>query len=449
MKKVLRIGIPVLLAVLLVSGGVFAVLVSGVLHKSDAQSIDLSVQPKDVPDDLKYLYTFNEVDKIDGYLAHPDSVLLKDGSLLQMYPKGHGRGPILTKLSFDGGLTYPKSLENTPKSWELSEETPTVYRLQFTDGKTSDKLIVISANPDWGDEPTVGGFNCSVSTDEAKTWTEFQLFYPKDGENGVIPIVAMASLTQLKENGKFVDKWMGFFHDRQFDNYKSILTFDEAGNPQWSAPEKYFAQHEAIEKESNMCEVEVIRSEGGQGDELCLLTRSNSKRMNTLISFSADEGKTWSAPREVPDALNGERHKAEYAPDGRLVIAFRSISRDRVRAKLYSGTTGVGHFYSNGPVVWVGTYEDLKNGADGQYRVKLAHTYFDNQKKPQDNANADTGYCGNTVLEDGTFVISTYGKFSPDETYTDADGKVQLKTYIVSKRINLADLDRLAELQKK
>ena len=40
----------------------------------------------------------------------------------------------------------------------------------------------------------------------------------------------MASLTRLKENGEFVDKWMGFFHDSDFYNYKTILTFDENGN---------------------------------------------------------------------------------------------------------------------------------------------------------------------------------------------------------------------------
>jgi len=38
-----------------------------------------------------------------------------------------------------------------------------------------------------------------------------------------VPIVAMASLTQLKENGQFVDKWMGLFYDGDFYNYKSIL----------------------------------------------------------------------------------------------------------------------------------------------------------------------------------------------------------------------------------
>ncbi len=121
----------------------------------------------------------------------------------------------------------------------------------------------------------------------------------------------MSSLTRLKENGEFVDKWMGLFHDRDFYNYKTILTFDQEGNMQWSVPEKYFSAHREIEKSSNMCEVEVIRSDRGKGDELCLISRSNSKKINSLVSFSDDEGKTWSEPVEAPAAHNGERHKAD------------------------------------------------------------------------------------------------------------------------------------------
>ena len=71
---------------------------------------------------------------------------------------------------------------------------------------------------------------------------EFQTFYGEGQFPKVIPIVAMSSLTQLKENGRFVDKWMGIFHDAKFTNFKTILTFDEQGNMRWSMPEPYFVQ---------------------------------------------------------------------------------------------------------------------------------------------------------------------------------------------------------------
>ncbi len=408
-------------------------------------TLDLSVMPEDKKGtEFEYLYQLSVVDSSLDYAAHPDSVLLRDGSIFTAYPAGHGKGAILNKLSLDGGVSWSSQVENTPASWETSLETPTVYRLEFTDG--SEKLILISANPKWPNMKTDGGFNCSLSSDEGRTWTEFERFYDKSSSYPVIPIVAMSSLTRLKENGEFVDKWMGLFHDSDFYNYKTILTFDEKGNMHWSTPEKYFAQYRDIEKSSNMCEVEVIRSEGGTGDELCLITRSNSKKINSLISFSADEGKTWSEPVEAPAALNGERHKAEYTPDGRLYITFRSIERG-LKAKLSAKSMKDRNrgWTSEGLVAWVGTYEDLKKGSEGQYRIKLAHIYDEGQTEPEYYANADTGYCGNVVLSDGTIVTCGYGKFDPD--VRTSDGK-EIRTSICSKRINLAHTDALVAEMK-
>lgn len=405
--------------------------------------LDLSV----MPDELKgtkyeYLYELTTVDNSTDYMAHPDSVLLKNGNILTVYPAGHGKGAVLNKVSTNGGVSWDSKVENTPSSWVNSQETPTVYRLEFSDG-TPDKLILISANPKWPNSKTTGGFECSISFDEGQTWSEFRRFYSLEDENSVVPIVAMASLTRLKENGEFVDKWMGFFHDADFYNYKTILTFDEDGNMHWSVPEKYFAQHREIEKSSNMCEVEVIRSDMGKGDELCLITRSQSKKINSLVSFSTDEGKTWSEPKELPAALNGERHKAEYTPDGRLFITFRSIERgEKARENAKTATDRTRGWISEGLVAWVGTYEDLKNGTEGQYRIKLAHIYDNSQTKPEYYANADTGYCGNVVLEDGTIVTCSYGKYKADEKT--ANGK-EYRTSIHSKRVNLIDTDELVE----
>lgn len=403
--------------------------------------LDLSVMPEEIKGtQYEYLYRLSVVDNSKDYMAHPDSVLLRDGNILTVYPAGHGKGAVLNKISADGGVSWNEKIENTPKSWESSLETPTVYRLEFKDG--TEKLILISANPKWPKMSTPGGFECSLSEDEGKTWTEFRRFYGNDSSTPVVPIVAMASLTRLKEDGEFADKWMGFFHDSKFHNYKTILTFDENGNMQWSVPEKYLVHHRATEKNAQMCEIEVIRSDMGKGDELCLIARSQSKKINSMVAFSVDEGKTWSKPGGAPPALNGERHKADYTPDGRLFITFRSIERGskaRYYAKAADLTKG---WISEGLIAWVGTYEDLKNGTEGDYRIKLAHIYDNGQRVPEYCANADTGYCGNVVLDDGTVVTSSYGKYDPDEKTS--DGK-SLKTFICSKRINLKDTDVLVE----
>lgn len=407
--------------------------------------VDLGVLPENTPEDLKYLYNYSIVDDNAGYLGHPDSVLLNNGELLTFYPKGHGKGAVLSKISDNGGISYDKTIKNQPLSWEKSLETPTVYRLQFTNGK--EKLILISANSKWPGMSTPGGFNSSISDDEGESWTEFKRFWGNDSEMPLIPIVAMASLTRLKENGEFVDKWMGLFHDSSFVNYKTILTFYENGDYNWSKPEPYLEQYRDIEVYAGVCEVECIRSEVGKGDELCLIARCNKKRNTSLLSFSADEGKTWSKPVEAPVSLNGERHKAEYTHDGRLFITFRSIERDRKRVKKMRKLGGEKTWYSEGWVAWVGNYDDLKNGTEGQYRIKIAHTYLPKQTQPSIVANADTGYCGNAVLSDGTIVTSSYGVFSPEEkecgTYTTDKGRQKRKTFIVSKRIKLSDVEKL------
>lgn len=402
--------------------------------------IRLDVKPDNVPQELSYLYETSVLDDALDYLGHPDSILFKDGRIMTVYPSGHGKGAIRGKISTDGGFTYPLDIENQPKSWETSRETPTIYRLEFSDG-TPDKIILFSGNPDWHDgKGSIGGFNFSLSDDEGKNWTEFELCFSKKQGYNLIPIVAMASLTRLKENGEFVDKWMAFFHDSKFINYKTILSF-ENGKAVWSDPEPYFSEYRTIEKKSNMCEVEVVRSDCGKGDMLCLIGRSNNKNYNSLLSFSKDEGKTWSRPVFVPSALNGERHKADYTPDGRLFITFRSIERDRKKVKRNSEVKNRS-WYSEGWVAWVGTFDDLLNGNEGQYRIKLDHTYLAKQNAPAITANADTGYCGNVVLPDGTIITSTYGQFGLKNN----DGK--FKTYVVSKRINLNDIDKLYSLLK-
>ena len=407
--------------------------------------VDLSLAPKGISEEFKYLYEYTVIDEGKGYLGHPDSCKINKDEILTFYPEGHGRGKVLAKKSVDGGLTYTEAFENPPESWEKSKETPTVYRLEFTNGNIKDKLILICGNPKWWDEKgSVGGFNCSVSDDEGKTFSEFELFFA--GE--IYPIVAMSSLTKLKENGEFTDKWMGLFHDKNFVNYKTILSFDEDGKMHWSRPEPYFSKYREAEKSTQMCEVECVRSDGGKGDELMLITRSNSKKANSLLSFSNDEGKTWSAPVFAPSAINGERHKADYLNDGRLFISFRSIERDRKKVLRYSEKRLRG-WYSEGWIAWVGTYDDLKNGREGQYRIKIAHTYLPKQDEPQRVANADTAYCGNVVLSDGTVVTSSYGIFSADKkesgSYDTDKGKLKRKTFIVSKRIKIQDTDKLAE----
>lgn len=251
------------------------------------------------------------------YLGHPDSVLLDDGTIYTMYPKGHGIGPIVVKKSTDGGLTWSERL-STPASWTTSQETPTLYEVEKPDG--TKRLQMISGLVRNGNT----GFKTAYSDDNGATWSEFKAFYEGSGKAG---IVAMASLTRLKNpDGSWSHRYMGIFHDFGYNNWKTYLTFDENGNEQWIEPERLLAEHDAIEKYAGLCEIEVIRSPDGK--QLALLARAQHKRTNAMIAFSNDEGNAWTEPKEMQGALMRERHKAEYDPiSGRLLITFRDIIR--------------------------------------------------------------------------------------------------------------------------
>jgi hypothetical protein len=153
------------------------------------------------------------------------------------------------------------------------------------------------------------------------------------------------------------------------------------------------------------CEPSFIRSPGG-GQILCLM-RENVRTVNSRFMVSHDEGKTWSEPRFLQGALTGDRHQAEYAPDGRLVIVFRDMAAESPTKGQFVG--------------WVGTYSDIVHQREGQYRLKLMHNY----------AGSDCGYAGLELLADGTFVATTYIKYWPDKR----------KHSVVSTRFKLAELE--------
>ena len=138
-------------------------------------------------------------------------------------------------------------------------------------------------------------------------------------------------------------------------------------------------------------------------------TGTDSWNAETYLMVSNNEGRTWSSPSELPTALTGDRHQPRYNSDGRLVITFRDMAAE-------SDTRG--DF-----VAWVGTYDDIVSGREGQYRIKLL-----NQYGPQ---NWDCGYSGLELLPDSTLVATTYVKHKPDE-----------KNSIISVCFQLAETDK-------
>lgn len=182
----------------------------------------------------------------------------------------------------------------------------------------------------------------------------------------------------------------------------------------------------------HLCEPGAIRSP--DGNEIAVLLRENSKRFNSQIIFSSDEGLTWSSPRALPNTLNGDRHTIRYAPDGRLLVVFRDIAprnkyynsieinRKGKIANLEAEKLGLLSPTQGDWVAWVGSYEDLKRGREGQYRIRL-----------KDNISSwDCSYPGVELLPDGTFVITAYGHWEAEKN-----------PYILSVRFTMDEIDEM------
>ena len=336
------------------------------------------------------------VDREAGqYLGHPNSVLLEDGTtILVVYPKNHGGGALVLKRSTDGGITWSARLP-TPDSWAGSRAAPSLFRV--VDAVGMRRLIVFS-----GGHP----IRMSVSEDDGATWTELKSIGDFGG------IMTMASV-ELLASGDY----MALFHDdgrfitgrgkrslrSRFRIYK---TLSSDGGMTWSDPEVIAKPWDA-----HLCEPGLIRSPDGR--RLATLLRENSRTRNSFVIFSDDEGATWSRPTELPGALTGDRHQARYAPDGRLFIAFRDTT---LRSPTHGDWCG-----------WVGTWQDIVEGREGEYRVRLKQNHYAD----------DCGYSGLEVLPDGTFVAVSYGHWTPGE-----------EPYIACVRFTIDDLDAVAASQR-
>jgi hypothetical protein len=306
------------------------------------------------------------------YLGHPTSHLLADGSsMLCIYPKGHGRGPLVMKRSVDGGRTWSDRLA-VPGSWASSKETPHVYEMVDADGAS--RLVLFSG---------LYPIRTSVSGNGGETWTELAAIGDFGG------IVAVADVMPSGKPGCYT----AFFHDdgrflREggrgtpgFEVY-AIDTVD--GGLTWSQPRVVVA-----DSDLHLCEPGLVQSPDGV--MWAMLLRENSRVKNSHICFSSDDGRTWSAPAELPAALTGDRHQAVYLRDGRLFISFR----DTHAASPWRGDW----------VAWIGTWQDLAGGSAGQHRIRLSDNHH----------QWDCAYPALEVLPDGTVVAITYGHWIDGE----------------------------------
>ena len=313
------------------------------------------------------------------YMGHPSSVLLDDGkTMVMMYLNQHGRGKLMWQRSEDGGKTWSKRLP-LPEGWDEPVvidgkehlpflEIPILYKV--TDAKGTQRIVLYTAGRE--NHPA----RHAVSEDGGRTWSKLKpiLF---DGKELFNTIVFLSDLIRLTDGS-----YMGTWHNRSNQGTTFVATTKDGlsfGKPRVAAQyPKAFP-----------CEGCLLRSPDGK--KIALLLRENNRVCNSLICFSEDEGKTWTKPRQMPDSITGDRHQHTYTPDGRLFISFRDRG---VETPTYGDW-----------VAWVGTFEDLEKGREGQYRVRMK----DNLK------GADCAYPTQHRLPDGTIFAATYGQWGKGE----------------------------------
>lgn len=303
---------------------------------------------------------------------------------------GHGGscGPL--KRSTDGGKTWSDLLP-VPANWSSVKNCPVLYRL--VDAHDKARLFVFAGGSEYN-----GAMFQSLSEDDGETWTPFT---PTGILNKVMPWCSIVDIgkgvylaqTNARRSGD-PDKWSN----------NIIQSISHDGGLTWTKPRVVLDM-----PGYKPCEPALVRSP--DGSLLVSVLRENSRKLNSLIIRSSDNGETWSEPEELPSALTGDRHVFRYSPDGRLVGVFRD--RDK-------NSSTYGHF-----VAWVGTCDDLLKRKEGEYKIKLLHSY----------AGPDCGYAGLELLPDGTFVATTYIKYRPGVE----------KHSIVSTRFILAECDAKAK----
>ena len=370
---------------------------AGFGHNSEARTMPLP-QPGDRTVRLPTIDLSQETDRHvvvargteSVYQGHPSTVLMPDGRTIYcVWTLNHGGpcGPM--KRSDDGGRTWSDLLP-VPANWTEVRNCPAIYRLVAPDG-TARLLVFAGQGPG-------GSMHQSHSEDGGGTWTPM-------APNGLVCVMPLCTIVPI-DGGK---RLLGMTNIRRpgetEEQYSNVVAQSVSADGGLTWGEWRIVLDIPGCKPS---EPALIRSPDGA--RLLCLMRENNRAINSWMMTSGDEGRTWSEARQLPADLSGDRHTARYAPDGRLVVCFRDTA----------ATSPTRHHF----VAWVGTHHDIVTGSEGHYRVKLLHSH----------AGKDCGYPGVECLPDGTFVATTYIKYTSGPE----------KHSVVSVRFALDELDRKA-----
>jgi len=328
------------------------------------------------------------------YQGHPTTAILEDGrTIFATWTPGHG-GPLKRlAVSKDGGISWTRIEDRLPKDTDDMVNCPSIYRLEDPSGRRHMWIFSAFCWPKVALETMMPSL---LSEDDGRTWKRM----PALGRDFAC-IMAFSSMVRLKDGS-----YLAAYHRGRgvVDCPSQVLTaVTRDGGFTWTKPTLVFSN------ERGCCEPCLFRAPDGK--TLAMLMRTERRCCSSLMSFSTDEGKTWSVPEETHWALTGDRHQLLNLPDGRLFVAFRDVAP-------YSPSRG-------SFVGWIGTFDEMRTARQGNsYRIKLLHNY---------NDGCDCGYPGLVRTSDDTIVATTYLKYWNDNRLNS----------VVATRFKVAETDGL------
>ena len=245
------------------------------------------------------------------FTKNPDIIQLKSGRLLLVYSDTEAHWgettQILTILhSDDDGRTWDKLSEVATADRSTGDERLVTPRISL---HSDDRIAVICDHDDFShfhqDQPP--GNWLWWSTDGGKSWdgphkpniTGFEpdrIMELPDGR------LAVCSHVMLRESQEFAE----------------IMTTSTDGGNSWG--NQVIVAHDGYHR---FCEGALVILDGGK-ELACVMRENHSGGIPSFVTFSQDNGQTWSAPQMCPFALH--RPYVKQLVDGRCMVTGRHVN---------------------------------------------------------------------------------------------------------------------------